>query len=421
MAVDHPQECARGRSAVPRGRLLAVVAGMHIAMGCVGIGVPLFAIALGADSFDLGVIGAVGTAVYTALAILFGRLSDRVGRRLLILTAPFLYSAAVLIAAFSHSWQSLVPVTVVTAAAMAMLWPAYMALVAETAPVGGLVRQIAAYNLAWCGGIVLGNSAGGALAGRLVVLPLFVGAAAAASVGLALAVFARRLPPAHGTGSDAPPDGEMPLSATRARALLGACWCAMFASVFGIAAIRMLFPELALNLRLTPAAIGLLIAVVTVGQAVMFIVLGWGGWWRYRLAPLWAAQISSVAAYVAVAVGRSWLVFVVAFAVIGAANALAYTSGYYYGVNRALRRGAFAGMHEAILGAGSALGPLAGGFLGRTMGLRAPYYLAATVVATAVLLELCVHFCVRKGAPLVSANGQPKPGNREGGHDVARS
>ena len=376
--------------------MLGIVAGMHVAMGCAGIGIPLFAIALGADSLDLGVIGAVGTSVYTALALLFGQLSDRIGRGLLVTVAPFLYAAAVFAGAFSHSWQNLVLMTVVTSVAMAMLWPAYMALVAETAPSGGLVAQIAAYNLAWCAGIVLGNSAGGALSERLIALPLFGASVVAVVVGVALAGFVRTLPPAHHAARETPPDGEVPVSDTRARALLGACWCAMFASVFGIATVRMLFPELALELRFTPVVIGIVVAVLTVGQALMFVVLGAGGWWRYRLAPLLCAQILAVAGYIAVGIVRSPILFALAFTAIGAVNALAYTSGYYYGVNRRVRRGAFTGTHEAILGAGSAIGPLIGGVLGRSVGLRAPYFMAACVVAGAILVELLVNCTCRK-------------------------
>lgn len=393
-----PPQARRGQ-AHHRVRIMAVVAMMHIAMGCVGIGVPLLAISLGADSLDLGILGTVSTAVYTAFALLFGRLSDRVGRATLVVAAPFIYSAATLFAGFSKSWQTLIPIYVIAAIAMALLWPAYMALVAEAAPRGRLVGQIAAYNVAWCSGLIIGNSVGGALAGKLAPLPLYTASALAAGVGGALTVMRRGGllggHPAHDTA----PDGDLPVPAVHARLLLGVCWCAMFASVFGMSILRMLFPKLALDLGFAPAAIGLMFAALAAGQAIMFVALGLGRWWQYRLAPLMAAQLASALAYVVIALTRSGAAFSLAFAVIGAAGALAYASGYYYSVNRALRRGAFAGMHEAILGAGGALGPLIGGLLAREVGVRLPYFAAGAVIVVGIAVELVGRSCWKEDMP----------------------
>jgi MFS family permease len=382
-----------------RARLVALVAIMHTAMGCVGIGVPLLAISLGADSLDLGLLGTASTAVYTAFALLFGRLSDRVGRDALVIAAPFIYSAAALLAGFSKSWQTLVPIYVVTAIAMALLWPAYMALVAEAAPRGRLLGQIAAYNIAWCSGLIVGNSVGGVLAGKLAPLPLDAACTLAAGVGLALLVLRCKGLLHGGTISRTAPDGELPVSPARTWLFLGACWCAMFASTFGMSALRMLFPKLALDLGFAPAAIGLLFAALTAGQAVMFVLVGAAHWWRYKLGPLVAVQGLSVLAYVIVGCTRSGAAFSLAFAVIGAAGALAYTSGYYYAVNRASRRGAFAGIHESVLGAGGALGPLIGGLLAREVGPRLPYFAAAAVIAVAIALELIGRSCWREDTP----------------------
>jgi MFS family permease len=378
--------------------MLCAVAMMHVAMGCVGIGMPLLAISLGADSLDLGVLGTVSTAVYTAFALLFGRLSDRVGRATLVVAAPFIYSGAILCAGFSKTWQMLILIYAITAVAMALLWPAYMVLVAEAAPRGRLAGQIAAYNVAWCSGLVIGNSAGGMLAGKLAPLPLYAASALSAGVGLVLATMNRGgLFSGQRTGGA--PDGELPVPAGQVWLLLGVCWCAMFASVFGMSILRMLFPKLAVDLGFAPAAIGLMLAALTAGQAVAFIALGLGHWWRYRLGPLIAAQCASVLAYVVIAFTRSGAAFALAFALIGACGGLAYSAGYYYGVNRALRRGAFTGLHEAILGAGGALGPLIGGLLAREVGARLPYLTAAGVVAVAMALELTARSCCKQDMP----------------------
>ncbi|UCH33906.1 MAG: MFS transporter [Armatimonadota bacterium] len=397
---DHYRETPR----LVRARLLAGVAVMHVAMGTAGVGISLLAIALGADSLALGVIGTVGTVVYTGLAFTFGRLSDRGGRMILVRVAPLAYAAALLAATLGKTWQHLIPIAVVTAVSMAMLWPAYMAMVAEAAPRGRLAGQIAAYNVAWCSGITVGNSLGGTFSGQFVTLPLYVASALAIVVALMLAGLRPGARSRDDAASDGPPDGVVPVSVHRARALLLASWCAMFASVFGAASLRVLFPKLALDLEFQPAVIGLVLAALTAGQAIMFLVLGGGAWWRYRLLPLVLVQGASAVAYVAVGLVRAPAAFGAAFAVIGAAGALAYTSSYYYGVNRAARRGAFTGIHEAILGAGGALSPLLGGILAREVSLRLPYFVAGGVIVAAIGVEVALHGFWQRGERTRQAN-----------------
>ncbi|HXZ38303.1 MAG TPA: hypothetical protein VEL68_19915, partial [Thermodesulfobacteriota bacterium] len=47
-----------------------------------------------------------------------------------------------------------------------------------------------------------------------------------------------------------------------------------------------------------------------------------------------------------------------------------------------------AGLHESILGSGVVLGPLLGGILAHSTGLRAPYILCLAVLAIVVIIEV---------------------------------
>jgi MFS family permease len=52
------------------------------------------------------------------------------------------------------------------------------------------------------------------------------------------------------------------------------------------------------------------------------------------------------------------------------------------------KKGKGAGLHESILGSGVVLGPLLGGIMAHSAGLRAPYVLCLGVLAMVIVIEL---------------------------------
>jgi predicted MFS family arabinose efflux permease len=71
-----------------------------------------------------------------------------------------------------------------------------------------------------------------------------------------------------------------------------------------------------------------------------------------------------------------------------------YFAGLYYSNagTGSEHRGANSGMHEATLGLGLASGSICGGFVGDFAGVRAPYLLAAAVVAALLLWQVILYF-----------------------------
>src|SRR6185295_19557104 len=81
-----------------------------------------------------------------------------------------------------------------------------------------------------------------------------------------------------------------------------------------------------------------------------------------------------------------------AAALVGVGLGFANASSIYYSLHGPADHGKYAGLHEAILGAGSFLAPLAGGALADlTHDLRSPYWLAGGGMIAAMAIQEIVY------------------------------
>jgi predicted MFS family arabinose efflux permease len=72
--------------------------------------------------------------------------------------------------------------------------------------------------------------------------------------------------------------------------------------------------------------------------------------------------------------------FLPAMVLLGTSAGFTYFSSIYYSLNTGENRGARSGIHEALIGSGIVAGPLTGGMVAQTWGLRSPYLLSTLVV-----------------------------------------
>lgn len=167
-------------------------------------------------------------------------------------------------------------------------------------------------------------------------------------------------------------------------------WCANFVSWFNLGVMRNLFPKLGTELGFSTALVGTLIFIITFAQTVMFFVLGRTHRWHYKLGlmllfqllaflSLWIFVFFSCVAY-----------FVVAMVFLGLSAGLTYFSSIFYSLYGSVDKGRKSGLHEAVIGTGAFFGPFAGGLFAAKFGIRAPYIVAAVVVAAAMLLEVAL-------------------------------
>jgi len=363
---------------------------LNAVIGMVWVGVPLFAIHLGAQPVALGTIGTAASATYVLMAAASGRLSDRWGKRFFLRISLLQYAAALLALTRSTTWQHLAIAMVVAVAASGMFWPSYMALFADLAPSRGLSRFLSIYNVSWCAGAAAGSLVGGILAQIGYAAPFYVGAAI--TIGCSARLWYR------GSGgaqqSTAPTDGQAAEPSPKANVFLILSWVGGFAVYFAANAIRVLFPKLALELGFGKATVGTLLAVTWITQTAAFAVLGvWQGW-HYRLAPLMLLEFAAAGGVVAVAGARRGALFALGFGIVGITAGLTYSSGYYYGMQRQTGKGQRAGLHEAISAAGSAAGPITAGLIASATSLRASFIFCAGLIVTCALAQPVLRGCL---------------------------
>jgi DHA1 family multidrug resistance protein-like MFS transporter len=131
-----------------------------------GLIIPLFpqyVKLLGGDALQVGILFSSFVLTRAVLATPFGHLSDKVGRKKLILIGGFLYALLAVLFTVPRSWEGLILVRGLQGVASAMVWPVSEALIIDSCPADkrgeSLGRVVMASNI----GMVIGPFAGGAL------------------------------------------------------------------------------------------------------------------------------------------------------------------------------------------------------------------------------------------------------------------
>ncbi|HOI95149.1 MAG TPA: MFS transporter [Syntrophobacter fumaroxidans] len=126
--------------------------------------VPLFALSLGADAFEVGLINSSFLFMAALLSLPLGILSDRLGRKSLILGGILLTSLSSLLLCLCRTPMQMVLVYLLFGVGLAAFAPTLMSYVADFAPATHLGRSYGYYTMALYGGMSLGPALGGALA-----------------------------------------------------------------------------------------------------------------------------------------------------------------------------------------------------------------------------------------------------------------
>lgn len=368
---------------------------MDLCVSIFYLAAPLVAIELGANPIELGLIGTITAAVHMTLANLAGRLSDRFGRRALIVTGPMILTVSCLIMTQVGDIKIILTLAALNGLGFAIFWPSFQAWVADVQTGSGLARNIGSFNLSWTASQLIGPTLSGFLFVIYSRLPfLLAGGLSFLLFFFVWASVGER--ERHLERKQAPLPAEVKKSNGQ-RSFLYAIWLANFASWFILGNVRYQFPKLARELTMAPYMIGLLMSCVGLSQFLGFFFLRESERWHFKKSFLLGAQILAAAALLLIYLFSNKFIFASAFILIGVCVSLTYYSSLYYAVRLLTKKGKGTGLHESILGSGVVLGPLLGGVAAQTAGLRTPYLLCLAVLSAAVALEF--GFIQRKGAP----------------------
>jgi MFS transporter, DHA1 family, multidrug resistance protein len=347
---------------------------------------PLMVIEMGGNPIEIGLIGTITASVHMLLAHLGGRLSDRLGRRILIVTGPLIFSISSFLATQATGVGHILALAGFNGLGMAIFWPAFQAWVAESQTGSNLARNIGSFNMSWTAANLLGPTVSGILFSLQTRVPFWVAGALAFMLFLLLrATVSDRGPQPVRERPAAPQEAKDP---DWGRTFLYAIWVANFASWFILGNLRYQFPKLARDMAMSPSTIGLLLSCVGFSQFLGFFLLRGSDRWHFKKSFLLGAQILGAAGLLLISFFNRPLVFASSFILIGLCASMTYYSSLYYSLSLLKRKGKGTGLHESILGSGVVLGPLLGGAAALSAGMRAPYILCLAVLVGAVIIEL---------------------------------
>lgn len=366
---------------------MAFFMSLFIALG--GLCIPLLATQLDASNLELGIIGSVGAAMYALTTVSAGALSDKIGRKRVIIAGALIGGVSLATMPLSRAPVHLILLNGIFGAGMACFWPVLEAWLTEEGDAEQIRRGLGGFNVSWSIGGALGPLIGGFLYAGSSTLAFLVAASGTAFVAY-LAFLHREpaiLPVSDGTEDLVNVARNGPIRVNRS--LLYAAWMANFTGWFAISEIRVLFPKFAVTLGMEPGTIGILIFILSIALTVAFFLLGISGWWHTRTSPLFCAQAIIILLLIAMTRFDSALSLSVVLFGLGTCFGVTYSYSLYFSLVGSLNKGAAGGRHEMVLGTGALLGPLMGGAVAEILRTqRAPYALGAIAVLVSLILQI---------------------------------
>jgi MFS family permease len=362
--------------------LFASVFFMQMLTGVVGLTVPIYAASLGASPLLVGVIGATGGLTYSFMPLAAGMLSDKIRRKIFVLTAMILYGLSCGFYILTENTTMLIPVKALEWVAVAIFWPSTEALITEFSG-EKLEQNLKKFNLSWGSATIIGPIIGGSLISLSGIKAPFLLSSAVSFVLALLAAMALK----EQRKNMQKPKQETPNQKNSAETIAPAVVSIiLFSFIAGI--IYNLFPAQATNLNMPAYEIGLIIfanglfrlAAFTqaykieekIGKTRMFLV----GALALALASALTAASSTA------------LFFALAFSIFGLGMGILYAASIAHILkNRSHATGYAAGLFESLIGVGNFLGSSTGGIASEYFSSNTPYILSLLISLAAALYQ----------------------------------
>jgi MFS family permease len=347
---------------------------------------------LGASASQLGWLGAVWIGVYAALALVTGRVSDRIGRRKLATIGCIIAALMTLACSLTTRISSLLVLSALFGGGLSCFWPAIIAWLGEGLSGHALARRLTMFGVAWNIGLLLGYYFSGVLFAHGSRLPFYLSAGSMSLVALLLLLPARQM--ADGTNHSSRPEETIVIP--EGRGFRKTAWLANFATNFSLAGTTALFPQLATHLAIGSDIHGAVLAGGRAAALLAFAAMQFLVFWRTRLWPLWIAQLCCAASIVWIGLAHATWMLALAWIIGGAVSGYTYQASIYFTLEEMTEKGKGSGFHEAILGSGMFFGPMLAGWVGNEHGLRVPYFFCAAMQAALVALQMMVVWTQRR-------------------------
>jgi len=362
---------------------------LMFAVGMASPIVPLYASKLGASWVQIGLLGTSWGTTMLVLAALSGTISDRVGRRPLLITAAALSSLAGVTYWFSTTVLQIILVRILEAIAWAMFWPSIEAFATELVRPGESGRSIGITTASYGVGFTAGSFASGTIVGAFGYGQLFLSYSVMA---LASAVLAALFVHERGSRSAYQMHRNWRHSLSK-KSIPGYFLGTIY--TFGLGAMLTFYSVFSQSLGIPVFWIGVLLAIFWVGR----IAGSYGGG---ELSDLYGRRILAVLSMVGCGIGftsasvaTSLQLLSVAALIIGLSIGAAFPVGVALVADAvdSRFRGYAMGIFESSCAVGFLLAATLGGLLAESYSARLPFLLASFCgfFAAAVLAKIPIH------------------------------
>ncbi|UCE43459.1 MAG: MFS transporter [Candidatus Bathyarchaeota archaeon] len=372
--------------------LFSVLLLYALAVGILTVVIPLYSYNLGADRVTVGFIFSAYALAYVAASPVWGKVSDRLGRKLALSIGMLGYSVVIALFTFVSNPESLVVIALLQGFSGASFWIVPTALIADlyaSQEMGGALGKVALFQGI---GFIVGSFLGGFLIEQLTYLNVFyICSAFAFSTALLILL---GLQEKSKTSTEEITDSSRigpGFGVIAKKGLLIPCIDTAFAALF-LGVVESQFIVHAGEILMKGYLVGALLTSYYIAETFVQYPAG-------RFSDMIGRHLMILLAFIMSALGFLVLVFPPSFAsLLFAAIAVGGGVGILYVAATALlmdgvsssQRGLIAGFQNIAWGVGFFLGPMLGG-IATIHSVSTPYVLCVVASAIGCALSLIAH------------------------------
>lgn len=350
-------------------------------------------------------VAAGGGLVYTVAAYFSGRLVDRWGAKRVLLASTVSCLLVFVIGALATATNNFHLMAVVILMLNLLATPSWPAIESALSRSPGTLRlgtRMMFYNLSWSTSTFIAfflTGAFGELIGWSNLCLILGGCVVGILVVMAFWTIPQSMIHKEHT-ADRTEDAAVPIEPMKASTLLIMAWVANLFAFVGANAMVPLMPAVTKGLGINNAGIATAVGSIYMFTRVIGFVLGWI-WigWRYRIRwKLTFVTIMLVSTYFII-VSQNISELILLQIVLGLALAMIYSGSLFYAMHLSRGSGHNAGIHEAVIGVGTVLGPALAAMSGEAGSLdpKAITILLVQLVGLSILLSLAYRLKLRLG------------------------
>lgn len=378
-----------------------------LGLGIVSPLLPIYAENLGATGIWLGVIFSAFALSRSVFMPIIGRISDRRGRKWIILTGMFAYAVLSLAYLIAGSVYSLTAVRFAHGLASAMVVPIAMAYIADLSEKGKEGSHMGNFSISMFLGMGVGPLLGGFLNDTFGMPSVFYAMAGlSAFATLLVAISLPEAKPGRFALPDAP---STPMPALITLPVMQGVMVFAFISALGRGGMMVFVPVFGPLIAISPFEVGIVLSANTFLMALLQVPIGRLTDTGNKVALIVAGSTIAAIALAVIPLTHSFLPLLLVTSLIGVGGAIQQPAIMALTVDagRTIGMGTSMGAYNTVFGIGMIIAPLMGGAFMDFVGIEAVFYVggAISLIGTVIFAAM-----MQRSARREVAGETPGPG-----------